>query len=341
MLEGVVDVLKWSGDASAALDLAEDRFSSRLASLLGQRLARLEASDPFRAGIIMQLMEGLGAEALRGVVLAPETSFWLLWQHHGYDENRWHALEDSLLDARNGIRPDRSIGGLPIDASSSAAAGIDPHLAVGLSLVPYGKEDQREAAVRKVEEAMCAIEAVDLRIAAFVRRFTLAISIVTDDEGRRFSSGSVNQYVGRSILWNAHLPSVDIGVLAEALVHESIHAYLYMHEACDPWFADPEKIPNHPVVTSPWTGAALRLEPFLQACFVWFGLLHFWRSADRADVFPGARVAQGIALAQSGFSKDPLLCYIPGLCHLVRRPVAELIQSMRANAPTAPSLFKK
>ncbi|MFX5245455.1 hypothetical protein ABTD35_22120, partial [Acinetobacter baumannii] len=77
-----------------------------------------------------------------------------------------------------------------------------------------GREDQREAAVHKVEEAMCAIEAVDLRIAAFVRRFTLAISIVTDDEGRRFSSGSVNQYVGRSILWNAHLPSVDIGVLA-------------------------------------------------------------------------------------------------------------------------------
>ena len=331
MLEGVVDVLKWSVDPSAALNLAEDRYSSHLASLLGHRLGELEASDPLRAGTIVQLLEDLGAEALRRVIVAPETSFRLLWQGHGHDEALWRALEGTRLDARNGFRHAPLVGGLAIDAAGTAAVRIHPHLAIGLPLLPYEQKDRREAALHKVAEAMCTIDAAEPRIAAFVRRFTLAVSIVTDDEGRRFSSGSMNQYVGRSILWNAHLPSVDIASLAEALVHEAIHAYLYMHEACDPWFVDHEMIPDHPVVTSPWTGAELRLEPFLQACFVWFGLLHFWRSADRAGIFPGGRAAKGIALAHSGFCKGPLLSYIPALGRHLREPVAELVRHMQEN----------
>jgi hypothetical protein len=302
-----------------------------VASLLGHRLGGLEATDPDRAGSIGHLLENASPDLLHAVVIAPETSFRLMWQIPAdlADDDFWSYLTDALDSAGNHNAREPRVAGIAVDSLSQAAVRMDPNAGAGLTLCHYRTKPQRVAALRKLASAMTAIEATDPCVAAFVRRFTLVASIVTDSEGTRFSSGSVNQYVGRSIFWNAHHPSVDIGLLAEALVHEAIHGFLYMHEACEPWFVEPERIPTHPVVTSPWSGARLRLEPFTQACFVWFGLMQFWRIAERSAVFPAGRADKGVASAATGFCKGPLLSHIPGLQHHLRAPLAEKIERIQ------------
>ena len=71
---------------------------------------------------------------------------------------------------------------------------------------------------------------------------------------------------------------IDYLDIAEALVHEAIHSLLYMQERCHPW-VPAELYAPVPRVVSPWRGRNLALRPFLQACFVWYGILQFWGKA--------------------------------------------------------------
>ena len=367
MLDGVVGVLKWRGEGPEALELAESTYSSRIAGLLGRELGRLEEADPAQAAAIVELLGAADAATLRRVVLAPETSYRLLWKHlNGQDEQdlwrhltgalevelarlpatsarapvaasaalpagaRWSALGDAYLDGAGGeVVAQPPLAGLVVDADSPAAIHLHCGLGVGMRLRHYADPAAKQVALQKTEDAMRALDVVDPMIAGFVRRFTLVANVVMDDEGERFSSGSTNQYVGRSIFWNAHLPSVDTGLVAEALVHEAIHALLDMHQLHEPWFLSAELLPDDPVVQSPWTGSPLRLEPFLQACFVWFGLSHFWAAARRRSPFAAERVERGVAATRRGFLRGPLLPRIEAHLPNIAPELRELVRAMQ------------
>jgi hypothetical protein len=60
-------------------------------------------------------------------------------------------------------------------------------------------------------------------------------------------------------------------------------------------------------IASPWTRNPLPLRPFLQACFVWYGLLTFWSSALGRSGFDRAAVRDRLDLAASGFFRGDLL----------------------------------
>src|SRR5260370_18494033 len=96
---------------------------------------------------------------------------------------------------------------------------------------------------------------------------------------QQFSTGATTQYVGRTFITNPHVHSVDIVDLAEALVHEGIHALLFMEELQRSWGDIPELRDGVRRVESPWTGNSLSLSSFFQAGFSWYWLADFWALA--------------------------------------------------------------
>jgi hypothetical protein len=104
------------------------------------------------------------------------------------------------------------------------------------------------------------------------------ISLPEDDT---LTSSSHRNIIGRVTIGNTHSSTHDIDDIADALVHESIHAFLYKLELIEPIFADIRIASKHSLV-SPWSGRTLSLTSFVHACFVWFGLQKFWREGEQA-----------------------------------------------------------
>jgi hypothetical protein len=338
MLDSVVETLRWQFSEQTSLDTAEENYTSVLAQALGAKLRELYAQDQGRGEEIQKLLTGTDAASLRGVLLAPETSTRVLWNHPGACDDRdiWHYLDDVLTieQIRSGcsredvairsftswsalgdfflseegiIIAQTPISGLVIDAASPAATCFKSSNALdqSLQLSCYTDLSLKAKALSCFQAAMDGLEAVDTRLAAFVRKFTRVANLIVDADGR-FSSGSTGEYVGRSIFCNAHSSAVDAGILAEALVHESIHSLLYMHETCEPWVASDDLRANDAVVVSPWTGVRLPLRNYLQACFVWFGLAEFWSMAHGSDAFPVNQCVARYKAAARGFNSAPL-----------------------------------
>jgi HEXXH motif-containing protein len=96
------------------------------------------------------------------------------------------------------------------------------------------------------------------------------------------SSASNRELVGFCVLTNMHAPGDHVLVCAEALVHESIHQYLYKTEVESGNFCDLNEVRTY---RSPWSGNRIPLHSLIHACFVWYGLLTFWcRLAQSAGV---------------------------------------------------------
>jgi HEXXH motif-containing protein len=187
---------------------------------------------------------------------------------------------------------------------------------------------------------MQALDAVSAIIASFTRRFTMVANLLIDEEAG-FSSGSTNEYVGRSIFWNAHRESVDTGALAEALVHEAIHSLLSMTQVVDPWFVSNDWLSRTATIESPWTGAKLRIEPFLQACFVWFGLAHFWATSQHSNCFTAQCMETGLARCRQGFLKGSLSSrmgeYLPDVAPDLVKVIGDMQDRIAAGVEANPS----
>src|SRR5262249_36535502 len=68
---------------------------------------------------------------------------------------------------------------------------------------------------------------------------------------------------------------------AEALLHESIHQYLYKTERDCGNFCDLGEARTY---RSPWSGNRIPLHSLIHACFVWYGLLGLWSQLARSAV---------------------------------------------------------
>jgi hypothetical protein len=339
VLDGVLSILRWQGDEREALDDAESAFMSMAAGRLGARLPEVEADDPELAARVLDRLSLADVAALRQVVLAPETTSRVLWDHPGRCDER--SLGRYLADALEDGPAGPADGGLVVDCDSPAAVCFDYSTLRdgGMRLEHYTDPGEKELALGRLREAMSGIDATDAGVAAFVRRFTRTANVVVDSETPKFTSGSTSQYVGRSLFCNAHLPGVDPELMADSLVHEAIHSLLYMHEVREPWI-DEDLITRDSVVESPWSGATLLIRPFLQACFVWFGLAHFWSLARGGLAFRPERVEARLAMARRGFLDGPLEDRIEGYLPYLAEPVLELVRAMQADVAAGAGMVR-
>jgi len=264
------------------------------------------------------------------------------------EDLRTPAVGDSMVNPVKYARrrevhaPDGSVVGdwqwapqLPMDAGSPYAATVDvagTSIRIPQPQAPYATEELA-ASLAKTSRAARGIQTAAPWAWDMVQDFTTMLLLLPDREApTQFSSGSSGQFVGRSVVANAHLSKVRVEHVAEALVHEAIHGVLYMDEQHDPWVLDAALYAGPMRIASPWTGNPLPLRPYLQACFVWYGLLSFWAQALPSGAFDRVVVRERLHVALSGFLRGDLLERVayaaPSLSREVRNGVSALQASV-------------
>jgi hypothetical protein len=355
-MKDMPSILNWH-DPWPNLERIHDGFVLRLSDALGTRLGELSKRDTSAVQSVRDGLLGLSDAQLLRVLTAPEISYRLLWpeQHRLAEtagflrtaidaelrlasrpsdcrEPMWTALGDARVSVDAVEYRSPSLGGIPLDFESPYAVFVDVS---GLEhTVPTARiplwERTRQLVCERLEQALAGIGAVNPAIEGFVTTFTKSLVLLNDtDSPESFSSGSSAQYIGRTVLANAHLPAVSEVDLAEALVHEAVHSVLFMEERAEPWVLRPELYAPTRCTVSPWSGNVLPLRPLLQAAFVWYALVHFWCQAFASLSFDRRKVRTRIAQAASGFIGDRIARQIDPFLDGVSPTILLAIEQMR------------
>jgi hypothetical protein len=353
------DVLMWTAGAGVRRRVYE-AYVNELAGALGQLMSRLAHAET--TALQTQLDLSSDAAFLR-VLTAPEISYRLNYRDSCSPSEASDFIRCSLLAemAREGrptafehdtwtpygdmcFRSDGSVirfpqvsERMPLDFGSALVAKVDlggPGSDPLEARAPFDASEM-SLVVDRLNQACEGIRGTCPSVLDFVLTFNKVLISVKDAAApEQFSSGSTTQYVGRTFITNPHVRSVDIADLAEALVHEGIHALLFMEELRHPWGDIPELRDGVRRLDSPWTGNALSLSSYLQACFVWYGLAHFWALAMGERAFELAGIKRRLIRAACGFLRSPLcndLEKFPG----IDREIVETIQEMQARLVSA------
>jgi len=365
-IEDAPHCLVWGGSDEIWL-AAYREFLALASDRLGHLMRMLQDLAPARAEILQSLLSVASDRVYTRLITAPEVTNRLLWSSPSVENANfiidvlqaelvaagiltkttgqplWAALGDFVVtpagDARYSLRIDEF---MPIDIGSPFAETM----AKGEGFVDAGTPETRAFATDECERIAGilkrtreALEATSEEAFHFVLTFNRVL-ILQKDLGapETFASGSTGQYIGRSFIANPHLAFVDESQLADAIVHEAIHGFLYMLEIRVPWVFDRELYEPTPVIYSPWTGNHLALRPFLQACFVWFGLAHFFAIALSRGTLPPRRAKDRLRLAVTGFLKGDLLLHLEAYRERVAPAIVTAIQEMQARVLAAYSV---
>ncbi len=291
-LADIMLVLTWDDSAHGDFFARfEQRYMAALCHCLGVRLAQLRRADPRLAAEAEVALDALSEEALAQFLLHPATSRHLVTSLH------------SLAD----------VGAYLTAARAPTFQGSSGHL---LGCIPLREDYDDRPAGAALAVNVGALAQSTAALIAPVGTFWRAIMrelVLREDRSRpAFFSNSPQGYVGRAIITNGHLPLVDDTMLVEAMVHETIHGFVGMSEAIGlsgaagarPWLLDRGHYDGVSRVTSPWTGTPLDIPTYLHACFVWWGLLHFWGRLREHDLCDSARKRSRFFRALKGFAGD-------------------------------------
>jgi len=190
-----------------------------------------------------------------------------------------------------------------------------------------------------IAEAMGMMSARAPKAAAFVERH-LKHAIVRQTALLAGASSSSNRaWVGYCTLTNIHMPADRLEVCIEALVHESVHQFLYRLELDDGNFCDLAETRRF---RSPWSGNRIPLHSLIHASFVWFGLSTLWTqlALTAPEGEHDLRAKHRLAASLFGFT------FLPELMHSNTFPRAgveprifELLAHMAEIAPAAARPF--
>jgi hypothetical protein len=173
------------------------------------------------------------------------------------------------------------IGGIVIDFESPWALGKLPHIAGEAEAITPAN---RATALDRIGAAVDLLEAASARAAVATRQFTQVIVVRSDPSRPDFyTSASSTLCLGRAVMRNPFVTDASPSEVVDGLVHEAIHCICDLTEINDgPWLAG-GKDAYHVKVASPWTERQLDIHTYLQACWVWYGLWHFWAQAIKTE----------------------------------------------------------
>lgn len=355
------EVLQWSGRTDVA-DAILDTWVNTLSHQLGTLLAAVRRDDLCSGERLLDLVRALPDTAVMRVLVSPSGSDRLLWpERHNLRETAdwllramtaelgladsgstgavvgWTALGDAEITL-HGVRHAPHVGGVPVDWNSPAAKAIDRSPASLDSAWEDLTDDEKSDVLVQTDTAFDAIGKVNPDAQAFVSRFTRVL-MLQKRSGIGFRTRSPERRIGLTLFQNPHLKTVDQVDLAEGLIHEAIHSALDVDERVrqvtrlpqDHWVRNPDLYDGASRVVSPWTGAPLALPTFLQACFVWYGLLHHWCLALPAAVFVRERVKMRIAQSAAGFLGVSLVDLLGENRRSVGADVCEALEQMQSH----------
>lgn len=364
-IDFVIDLLRWrsAGDVRARLRrehlaLVSDRFEAALGAFVrahvGARLSRLVRALPeisldriktapetaYRLlyGEATDLVFFLGSALAEGARLGqldqvPEPVWTALGDHYfppGPSTGCASSTEDHLQFSEHRVfGAPRLSNGIPVDHVSPFAMRR-----IGLKTTEYVAfaEEELRATLSKLEVALAGIATASPQAAALVHEFTRVLVLRKDPaDAHGFGSFSTERLIGRMAFANAHEHFADPARLANGLVHEAIHAMLYIVEERAHFMVDRASA-EHVTVQSPWSGRWLEVHSFLHACLVWFGLWTFWRQAEDTGAFPQARAMQLRDAAHAGFESPAVLVAVAAVephLSVAGRIIPDLVRDVR------------
>lgn len=354
-LDAVPHMLRW-GEDDAPLEQVHEAWTTMVHDRLAELLHALEQLHPASAERVRAALASLDEGMVERMVEAPETTFRLFWGRDPAETGQflftaaaaeraragkpvsvgrpvWSARGDFVVLPGGERVHGPAVAGVPcLDLDSPAACQLDltgANYTVRSARRPL-TGPERTITLARLEELSSELRAASPRVAAFVLRFTKVL-ILQRHGDEPFSSGSNGQFVGRSAVANPQLPSADGAVLADAVVHEAIHALLYMQELRRGWVLEASLYEATPRITSPWSGRRLPVRAFLQACFVWYGLVNFWAQAHLNGALNQRRKRDLFARAAGGFLDTPLVNALEPYRSVLRDEVLDAVAEMQAD----------
>jgi hypothetical protein len=325
----------------------------------------LDEALPGTGTLVADRVSQVSGEGLLRALLAPETTTRILWPRRYVRQEiatfladaftaeaalegrvvpplsgLWSARGDAHISGDRSVERTETVGGrIPVDLESPFSRSIDvtgEKERLEKSRPPLA-ELEREVVLKKLRAAICILAAHAGPCLDVVARFTKVL-VVLADPAEPFSSGSVGRYIGRTVICNVQAAPIDAGILADALLHESIHALLYIQEIEHAWVTDSALLLPERRVASPWTDRLLSVRSFLQACFVWYGLLHFWSQLRTSGATPPDIAERMMSRAIRGFRRRALLAPLQdaGIAtDAIEREVRDAILLMQARVSDA------
>jgi hypothetical protein len=363
LIETMPDLLTWANQ-SDGLDRIYDSYVALLSDKLGQTIGHVTRADAAAGERLTAMMRDLADESFMRVLTAPQTSYHLLCPgRHPLDETAqflrqsffaemarmnpsiaieeevWTALGDMRLRPGGEVFRARQIEGmmsLDFDSPYASLAAPDGEDAMVHPTVEVFAEAEKHLVVGRIEAAKDEMLRTSQTAVNFVSKITRTLVLQKRPETpNAFTSNTSDEVIGRSVLRNPHVESATEADIADGIVHEAIHGILDMQEQQAPWVHKQELRGAEPRTLSPWTGNSLALRPFLQACFVWYGLLHFWGFALAAKTFTGEKVRSNISRAALGFLSRPLLEVVKDYRKEIAPGLLDAIEQMQTHVTAA------
>ena len=178
----------------------------------------------------------------------------------------------------------------------------------------------------RLEQSLEQITRISRTARSAVDALIQVISLVRAPKSIKGTQSFSNKpVIGRMGLANVDSDRWTVSKIADAIVHEAIHALIYKIELANSLYLD-YSVESEPfIVVSPWSGRKLPLHSFVHACFVWFGLWNFWGLASPEE--PDAAKLKGIA-GHGFLAGHPLSCIPDAARERIRPEVQDAIDRM-------------
>jgi hypothetical protein len=341
----MADLLSWTParyEPRAWREAFDRHLESRISVVLGQS----ESDDCLEAGVAL-----LADNARRRFLSAPAVATMLRCYLDNQFDSRLFAqlllaeladagLATELPETLWTARGDRLLDRQPSDGWAPAGtrlldAGIDVDIAspfafpddeFGIAETTPHDTVEVEIVLHKVRAAIGALRQACPPALALVTSFIEVLALRREPAGATaFHSSTFPGCPGLVRFTNAHLPEAGTEMIIEALVHEAIHCILHVHEELEEPFVSEMKA-SHAKMTSPWTGDTIRLQSYVHACAVWYGIYWLWSadgfaSSNRIVDFMRQR-------AHSGFRHCPVSVGLAPFSHLLTRDIKTLLREL-------------
>lgn len=257
-------------------------------------------SGPTRHQLAGMLTEALDAETSKRTRHYDTARYPHLWAADGSYYCKYQEQSQSYAE----FEAYRLLDTVPVDFFSPYAlrisnADVNEPLENTIGAYDFG---EIEAICGQFDDAVAPLadyQPIAHQVSSFLRAIVLN-KISHAGRVTNFISGSDARYIGRTVLSNVQ--SVSPELLVEAFVHESIHASLYMADACSPWLPTREQtqLAGYRAV-SPWTGNRISISSIQEAIFVWYGVYKLWLVALERGLYTEQRVTNRLAFVGRGF----------------------------------------
>jgi hypothetical protein len=296
------------------------------------RILTFERQNHSLAHLFTGLNKFLDAEIARNTHEYDTNQYPYLWSAGGDYFIKYDAAKASFRE----FYANRLATGVPLDFFSINLLALTKEAVGGTpedELASY-EFDEAEKVTCLIGEAIAPLHAFPNGVFQLLSKFASVILVKRILNAEYCISATSGSYINRVVLANPELLSPS--VLIDSLVHECIHGLLFMVNELEAWLPTVDEAGQYgEQFTSYWSGRGLALRSFLEAHFVWYGLLRFWEFASQHNLYSQEYAQERIELIKAGFAKVDIEAVNARLSKKLSAKLVAAIKQMKGDLTAA------